>query len=77
MNGGWEKRLAKLERKRQPAGRNYHVFLDTRVKETRAQAIARHFPDGVPPGGQVVFLRWLTDEDPVPAQFERKPRRAD
>jgi len=77
MNGGLGKRLAKLERKRQPACETFYVWINTLTRETRAQAIARCFPDGVPQGAKLVILRWLTDEDPDPAQFERKPRQAD
>ncbi len=64
MNGGLDKRLAKLERERQSAGETFYVWINTLAKETRAEAIARRFPDGVPPGAKLVVLRWLTAEDP-------------
>ena len=67
MSGSLDKRLAKLERKRQPAGKTFIVWLDRAAGWTEEEAIARRFPDGEPPGAKIVFISWLTGDDPDPA----------
>ena len=67
MSGNRDKRLAKLERKRRPAAKTVFVWLDRAAGWTQEEAIARSFPDGEPPGAQIVFISWLTDDDPDPA----------
>ena len=62
MSGSREKRLAKLERKRQPKESTVLVWYDAE-EETSEQAIAQRFPEGVPPGTRLIVLRWLTAED--------------
>ena len=57
MNRSQDRRLAKLERHRPEAGGIVLVWCDE--DETEAQAIARDFPDGVPPGVQPRMIRWL------------------
>jgi hypothetical protein len=57
MNEGRHRRLAKLERRQPPA--DGIVFVWCGENETEAQAIARDFPDGVPPGVQPRIIRWL------------------
>jgi hypothetical protein len=57
MNGGRERRLTKLERRRSAADGIVLVWCDE--DETEAQAIARDFPNGVPPGVQPRMIRWL------------------
>ena len=57
MNGGQDRRLAKLERRRPAAGGFVLVWCEE--DETEAQAIARDFPDGVPPRVQPRIIRWL------------------
>jgi len=57
MNRSQNRRLAKLER-RSPAGARM-VLVWCRQNETAEQAIARDFPDGVPPGVQPRIIRWL------------------
>ncbi len=53
-----ERRLARLERK--PGRKPEVVFIWHDVlKETRDQAIARHFPDGVPEGARIQICSWL------------------
>jgi hypothetical protein len=49
------KRLAKLELNRRPAAEVLIVWWD-REKETQAQAIARRFPDGAPPGVRLIII---------------------
>ena len=70
MSGNRDKRLGKLERKRRPAGETFIVWRDRARGETQEQAIARRFPDGVPPGAQIIHIGWLTDDDPKdPREF--------
>ena len=65
MNGAQDRRLAKLERRQPPA--DGIVFVWCGENETEAQAIARDFPDGVPPGVQPRIIRWLRPgETPAP-----------
>jgi hypothetical protein len=57
MNASQDRRLAKLERRRPGAGGIVLVWCEE--DETEAQAIARDFPDGVPPRVQPRVVRWL------------------
>ena len=57
MSGSRDRRLAKLERHRPEAGGIVLVWCDE--DETEAQAIARDFPDGVPPGVPPRIIQWL------------------
>ena len=61
MNGGRDRRLAKLERRRPATGGIVLVWCGE--NETEAQAIARDFPDGVPPGVQPRMIRWLRPDE--------------
>jgi hypothetical protein len=64
MSGNRDKRLAKLERKRRPAGETFIVWRDRAKGWTEEEAIARRFPEGVPRGAQIVLFSWLTEDDP-------------
>jgi len=66
MSGSRDKRLAKLERKRQPAGETFIVWLDREAGWTEEEAIARRFPEGEPPGAKIILLSWLTADDRKP-----------
>ena len=66
MNGARHKRVATLRRKRRPAGRTVLLWYDAE-QETREQAIARHFPKGVPAHLRLLILRWLTKGERAPA----------
>jgi hypothetical protein len=57
MNRSQDGRLTKLERRRPPAAGTVLVWCHE--NETEAQAIARDFPDGVPPGVQPRIIRWI------------------
>jgi len=61
MNTGRDKRLAKLEQKRRPRARTFYVWRDAPM-ETAKQAIARHFPEGVPAGARLVICSWQVGE---------------
>ena len=63
MNGNRDKRLAKLELKRQPAGETLILWLKG-PDEPEEQAIARYFPEGVPQDARLIFCRWLTEDGP-------------
>jgi hypothetical protein len=64
MSGSRDRRLAKLERRRPAAGGIVLVWRDK--AESEAQAIARDFPDGVPPGVQPRIIRWLRPGETAP-----------
>jgi len=70
MNGARHKRLVKLERKLRPAERDVLLWYDAE-RETAAQATARRFPEGVPPGVRLVIFRWLTKGESAPADRAR------
>jgi hypothetical protein len=57
MNGGHDKRVAKLEQERRPAARVFFVWLDG-PRQTTQQAIARRFPAGVPAHTRLVICSW-------------------
>jgi hypothetical protein len=59
MSGNKNKRLAKLERKRQPAGETFMVWRDRAKGWTQEEALARRFPDGVPPGAKIIMFSWM------------------
>jgi hypothetical protein len=54
------RRLSRLEREVTPAMRDAYVWWECPEEETKEQAIAQQFPDGVPADVRVVLLRWLT-----------------
>jgi hypothetical protein len=66
MSGNRDKRLAKLERKRRPEGETFVIWRNRAAGWTYEEAIARRFPDGVPPGAKISFFSWLTPDDPDP-----------
>jgi hypothetical protein len=57
MNGGHDKRVAKLEQERGPAARVLFVWRDS-PRETTEQAIARRFLSGLPADAQLVICSW-------------------
>lgn len=65
MTWSRDKRLAKLERRRSPEAEIVLVWCD--MDETPDQAMARRFPDGVPPGTHVRIIRWLRSDEAPPA----------
>jgi hypothetical protein len=60
MGGHLARRLSRLEQEVTPAMRVAYVWWKCPEEETEEQAIAKHFPDGVPADVRVVLLRWLT-----------------
>jgi hypothetical protein len=71
MKAGHERRLAKLEQERRPAAEVLVIWWNA-PQETREEAIARSFPDGVPADAEVVTVKWLLAgeagvEDPAQA----------
>ena len=68
MSGNKDKRLAKLERKRPPA-RLVIVWRDRATGWTPEEAIARRFPDGVPPGAEIILFSWM-----LPGETEAEAR---
>jgi hypothetical protein len=65
MSGSRDMRLAKLERRRPAAGGIVLVWC--LEDETSEEAIARDFPDGVPPGVQPRIIRWLRPGETAPS----------
>ena len=57
MTSSRDKRLAKLEKHRSPEPKPVMVWCGR--NDTPEQAIARRFPDGVPPGTRIIRFRWL------------------
>ena len=53
-------RLNRLEQEMRPAMRVAYVWWKGPDEETKEQAIAQQFPDGVPADVRVVLVRWLT-----------------
>jgi hypothetical protein len=70
MSGKKDKRLAKLERKRRPAAKIVMVWYDRAAGWTEEEAIARAFPEGEPPGVQIMLLSWMTAADAKAAEQE-------
>jgi hypothetical protein len=65
MSWSRDRRLAKLERRRPAAG---GMVLVWRVEgESEEEAIARDFPNGVPPGVQPRIIRWLRPGETAPS----------
>jgi hypothetical protein len=65
MNGGRDKRLAKLERHRRPPARTFYVWRNAPT-ESAKEAIARRFPEGIPPGARLVICSWQVANEPIP-----------
>jgi hypothetical protein len=58
MSRSLERRIADME------ARERVIWLTIRAGETRAQALARRFPDGRPADTDLVFLSYLSDDEP-------------
>jgi len=71
MSGNKGKRLAKLERKRRPAPKIVMVWHDRAAGWTEEEAIARAFPEGEPPGVQIMLFSWMTPADAKAAEQDR------
>ena len=71
MSGNKNKRLAKLEKKRQPAGQTFLVWRDRAAGWTVEEAIARRFPDGEPPGAKIIMFSWLLPGESLAEAEER------
>lgn len=56
MTGTLLRRLARLEGDA-PAGAVFHVW-----GEAGADAVARRFPEGVPPGATIIVYQWAVGE---------------
>jgi hypothetical protein len=57
MNAIHDRRLTKLEQKRRPAVRVLYVWRNGPA-ETTKEAIARHFPGGLPADARLVICSW-------------------
>jgi hypothetical protein len=74
MNGGHDKRVAKLEQERRPAARVLYVWCNAPT-ETTDEAIARSFPAGVPADTRLVIFSWqVAGEGESPIAYT--PRRS-
>ena len=58
MSRSLERRIADME------ARKRVIWLTIRAAETRAQALARRFPGGRPADTDLVFLSYLSDDEP-------------
>jgi len=58
MSRSLERRIADME------ARERVIWLTIRAGETRAQALARRFPDGRPVDTDLLFLSYLADDEP-------------
>jgi hypothetical protein len=58
MSRSLERRIADME------ARERVIWLSIRAGETRAQALARRFPNGRPADTDLVFLSYLADDEP-------------
>jgi hypothetical protein len=70
MSRGQDKRIAKLERKRRPA-KIIMIWQDREKGWTQEEAIARAYPEGVPPGAQIMLLSWPTRAEVKAAEENR------
>ena len=64
MSGSRGRRLARLERDLEPPARTMYVWRHVPA-ESREEAIARAFPEGVPPDVQLVICSWQWPAAPV------------
>jgi hypothetical protein len=78
MNVSRDRRLAKLEQAKleqdqRPAARILYVWRDGPT-ESAKKAIARGFPNGVPPGARLVICSWQWPAPRLPSRRGRETR---
>ena len=57
MNASHDRRIARLEQERRPAANVYYVWRNAPA-ETTEEAIARHFPGGLPADARLMICSW-------------------
>ena len=57
VNASHDRRLTKLEQERRPAANVLYVWRNAPA-ETTEEAIARHFPGGLPADARLVICSW-------------------